>query len=130
MERVKFYIKLTIFVLLVLIVIMIVDKLFPGARQSYFEGVVVSGSAGEILIKIDPSHEKLIQSIGETVYIKKEEVLKECDFLSVAPAGEEIRVLYDGIDKKNKRIKRIFAIYSCSELSKLLEETTEEERSD
>ena len=103
------------FILIASGMLLFLSKAGTEGRQDYFEGTVIEHTNDEITVRIDSSYEKLIRTLGETVTIEKKDVVQKCDF-SKFPPGEEVRVLYSGIDEKRNRPESTFAIYVLSEL--------------
>ena len=115
MKTRKFISIIVFFLLIVSCIPLFLSKLANEARQDYFEGKVLENMNNSIVVQIAASYEDLISQLGETVQIEKKDIVKECDY-SIFPPGEDIRVLYTGIDSKNQKLEHIFAIYTLSEI--------------
>ena len=115
MKKSKFICIIVVFIAIISGVILFLSIASTESKQDYFEGNVSENSNDYIVIKIDPSYEKLIRKLGEAVKIEKKAVVKECDFFFFL-SNESVRVLYSGINTKKHELEHIFAIYTLSEI--------------
>lgn len=115
MKKSKFITIIILFILTASGIILFLSKAGTEAGQDYFEGTVLEHTEDRLTVRIDSSYEDLTAVLGETVEIEKEEVVRKCDF-SEFPPDEKIRVLYSGINSKNRRLEYIFAVYVLSEI--------------
>lgn len=114
-SRPGFLLFLLICLAVIVVFVFLISKVGTEAKQEYFEGKVLEITEDTMVVEIDSSHEDLIQALGNTVTIRKADVVKECDFSRFSPQ-EGVRVLYDKIDSREKTIKNIYAVYRLSEL--------------
>lgn len=95
--------------------VFLISKTGTEAKQEYFEGKVLEITEDTMVVEIDSAYEDLIEALGETVTIRKADIVKACDFSGFSPQ-EGVRVLYDKIASKEKVIKNVYAVYRLSEL--------------
>lgn len=117
MKKQKLSVVVLAFALAAFGMILFLSKASIRGGQDYFEGIVVENANDYIIVQFDASYEKLIRVLGETVKIEKRDVVQESDF-SKYPPNESVRVIYSGIDSKEKRMGHIFAVYVLSEIGK------------
>lgn len=104
------------------LVVFLLPKLGHEGKDEYFEGKILEKTDDKIVVQIDPTYKDLIGSVGQTVEVKKADLVSEVDF-SKFSAGEGVRVLYGGIDSKNKQIDKLYKVYTLAELQTLESQT-------
>lgn len=65
--------------------VFLISKTGTEAKQEYFEGKVLEITEDTMVVEIDSAYEDLIEALGETVTIRKADIVKACDFSGFSP---------------------------------------------
>ena len=101
-------------IMLLLCIPFFVSLVTHESKQDHIEGTVTTITNDTITIVLDPSYSKIIQKTGDTISVSKKAIVQKTDFSQFA-VGDPVRILYSGIDKKEKCFRSVFALYQISD---------------